>query len=384
MRIFWIILAALLLYTGALLHLLLPSASAPLVWGGAVAIFWLMLSWQFLYRSHAAAIEAPWFSALAWSGAVLFGIWASFVLLSLPLNLAGLAQGLARGTAPDWLHPALQAALGLSCVLALVGFAQTLWGPVVRRIAVPVGRLHADLIGLTIAQISDLHVGPTIRRRYVERMVRDVLALEPDLIAITGDLADGHCARLGYHVAPLQELRAPLGIYFVTGNHEYYWGAEQWLAKVRELGAVALVDRNVTVARGGAKLLIGGVADSSAAQFIPAHRSDAAAAAAGGEAADFRLLLAHRPGACVAAEAAGFDLQLSGHTHGGQFFPFSLVVRLAHRYHRGLVRYRRMWLYVSAGTGYWGPPHRFWIPAEITLLRLVAAEDAGLPAPMPA
>jgi predicted MPP superfamily phosphohydrolase len=373
MRLFWIILAGLLLYTGMLLHLILPAAPVAAIWGGTVALFGLMLSWQFVYRAHAAAIESPWFSWLAWSGAVVFGIWASFVMLSLPVNVVGLVMLVSTGTPPDWLRSGLLISLGVSFVLAAIGFAQTMRGPVVRQVEIPMRHLHTDLIDLTIAQISDLHVGPTIRRRYVECVVRDVLALKPDLIAITGDLADGHAARLAYHVAPLQDLCAPLGIYFVTGNHEYYWGAEQWLDKIVELGGVPLIDRNVTVTRGEAKLLIGGVADTSAPHFIASHRSDPSLAAVTDESPDFRLLLAHRPDSCDAAAAAAFDLQLSGHTHGGQFFPFNIVVRLAHRYHRGLVRHHGMWLYVSSGTGYWGPPHRFLVPAEITLLRLVEA-----------
>jgi predicted MPP superfamily phosphohydrolase len=374
MRLFWIVLAGLLLYTGMLLHLILPAAPAPAIWGGTVALFWIMLSWQFLYRTHASAIESPWFSWLAWCGAILFGIWATFILLSLPVNIVGLVAGLTAGATPDWLRPGLLTSLGVSCVLAAIGFAQTVRGPVVRHVAVPIRDLHTDLIGLTIAQISDLHIGPTIRRRYVECVVRDVLALKPDLIAITGDLADGHATRLAHHVAPLQDLCAPLGTYFVTGNHEYYWGAEQWLDKIIELGGVPLIDRNVTLAHGAATLLIGGVADSSAHHFVAAHRGDPALAAMSNESPDFRLLLAHRPDACDAAAAARFDLQLSGHTHGGQFFPFNIVVRLAHRYHRGLVRHKGMWLYVNSGTGYWGPPHRFLVPAEITLLRLVKAD----------
>jgi predicted MPP superfamily phosphohydrolase len=373
MSMFWLILAGCLIYTGALMQQLFPAVAVPVLWAVAVAVFWLMLSWQFLYRNHAAVIEAPWFSLLAWSGGILFGVWATFVLLSLPLNLAGLGWQLLQGAPPGWLRPALQAALLLAVILAAIGMVQTLWGPIVRRVDILANGLHADLQGLTIAQISDLHIGPTIRRPYVKRMVRDVLALQPDLIVVTGDLADGHVAHLREHVAPLAELRAPLGIFFVTGNHEYYWGVEQWLAAVREFGATPLLDCGVALRRGAAQLFVGGVTDAAAARFVAAHCSDVRAAAEGSQAADYRLLLAHRPGACTAAEAAGFDLQLSGHTHGGQFFPFNLVVRLAHRYHRGLVRHGRMWLYVSAGTGYWGPPHRFWIPAEITLLRLARA-----------
>jgi predicted MPP superfamily phosphohydrolase len=196
-----------------------------------------------------------------------------------------------------------------------------------------------------------------------------VLALDPDLIAVTGDMADGDVEKLSRHVAPLARLKAPLGVYYVTGNHEYYWGAEGWIAKVRELGMTPLINENRVVSRDGARLLIGGIPDESGGSFVPGHRPDARRAA-GADDADFRLLLAHRPDGVPAAERAGFDLQLSGHTHGGQFFPASLFIGLFHRFARGLDRHGRMRVYVNPGTGYWGPAHRFGVPSEITLLTL--------------
>jgi len=332
-----------------------------------------MLVWHFVYRAHAAALETRWFAWLAWSGSIAFGVWATFFLLSLPFNIvAALAEWLAGAQA----HATPAERLGLLAVAMLVstlGVYRALAGPVVRTVTIPVDNLAAGLEGLTIAQISDLHVGPTIRRHYVERVVRATMALGADLIAVTGDLADGHAERLAADIEPLRRLSAPLGIFYVTGNHEYYWNAAAWLAAAENLGFRTLVNEHRRLVKGGASLLVAGVADSAAAHFIPGHRGDPQAARDGADRADFSLLLAHRPDVCKAAAAAGYDLQLSGHTHGGQFFPFNLVVRLAHRFHRGLSRHGRMWLYVSPGTGYWGPPHRFSIPAEITLIRLCRA-----------
>ncbi len=370
---FWLVLTALLIYTGVQIQALLPATPAAVPWAMTVGLFWLMLAWQFLYRAHADVIEARWFAWLAWIGASTFGIWATFVLFSLPLDVLGPLLRLAHGSGPDFLRDGLAAALGGAVLVTGVGFWQTLRGPAVRLISVPCDGLHRELEGLTIVQISDLHVGPTIRRRYVEHVVQRVLSLAPDLIAITGDLADGHPDRLQEHIGPLALLKAPLGVFYVTGNHEYYWGGQRWIDAVAALGCTTLIDRNEMLDHRGARLLVGGVADAAARQFVAPSCGDIGQAADADGKPDFRLLLAHRPDVCDAAERAGFDLQLSGHTHGGQFFPFNLVVRLTHRYHRGLVRHGRMWLYVSSGTGYWGPPHRFWVPAEITVLRLTTA-----------
>jgi predicted MPP superfamily phosphohydrolase len=368
--VFRIVLIVLFVYTGAQLQLLAPDAPALLVWSATLLLFCWMLSWQFLYRAHAEAIEQPWFHWFAWTGSACFGVWATFVMFALPIDVAGLALAAAH-VAPGFIQAALPAALVAAVLVTAVGFWQTLHGPSLKLVDVPVDGLHSDLEGLRLVQISDLHVGPTIRHRYVERVVRRALAARPDIIAITGDLVDGHPERLRDELQPLTRLQAPLGTYYVTGNHEYYWGGARWIEAVAALGCRPLIDRHELLRRGDASLLVAGIPDAVASSF-GGSKGDGIAQAAG-VTADFKLLLAHRPGVCTQAAAAGFQLQLSGHTHGGQFFPFNLLVRLTHRHHRGLARVGRMWLYVSAGTGYWGPPHRFWIPAEITVLSLVRA-----------
>ncbi len=173
----------------------------------------------------------------------------------------------------------------------------------------------------------------------------------------------------------LAKLTAPLGVYYVTGNHEYYWGAQRWIDRTKDFGFIPLVNENRLVDFHGGKVLVGGVTDTSGGHFVPSHRSDPKRAALSAEKRDLSVLLAHRPESCFEAEAAGFDLQLSGHTHGGQFFPWSLLIPLFHRYHRGLNRHGRLWVYVNSGTGYWGPPHRFAVPAEITLITLARQND---------
>ncbi|MDE2492041.1 MAG: metallophosphoesterase [Elusimicrobia bacterium] len=355
---FWPIVAVLVLYTGILAGRLLPRASGAELGAGTAACFAAMLAWLLAYHARPRLAAAAWFRAAAWAGAAVMGVWATFVLLSLPADAARLTE---RGWA---------VLLGASVLLAAAGLAQVLRGPRVREVDVPVAGLPDALAGLRIVQLSDLHVGLSIRRRAVAEIVRRALALAPDLVAVTGDLADGEPALLRDALSPLAELKAPLGVFFATGNHDYYWGAPRWLDAVRSFGWTPLIDESRVLERGGARLQVAGVCDPQGRAFVPEHRGVVPPA---DPSAALRVLLAHRPDAARAAAAAGYDLQLSGHTHGGQFFPFSLVVRLVHRHVRGLSREGRLRVYVNPGTGWWGPPHRLGVPAEITLLRLVRA-----------
>jgi predicted MPP superfamily phosphohydrolase len=265
-------------------------------------------------------------------------------------------------------------------VLWLAGFATALGFLNARRTArvknvdIPVSGLPAALEGFTIVQITDIHVGPTIRGPYVQGIVEAVNRLKPDVVAITGDLVDGSVAELGAHVAPLSRLVARHGSFFVTGNHEYYSGALPWIAELRRLGIRVLHNEHVVIHREGKTLVLAGVPDFTAGHFHDDHRSDPTAAMAGAPAdAGAKVLLAHQPRTAPAAAKAGFDLQISGHTHGGQFWPWVHFVRFQQPFTAGLHRLDELWVYVSRGTGYWGPPKRFGAPSEITRLRLVAA-----------
>jgi len=160
-------------------------------------------------------------------------------------------------------------------------------------------------------------------------------------------------------------------VYFVTGNHEYYWNAPAWSAEMRRLGARVLDNEHVVLQRGAGHLVLAGVPDYSTRHLPEGQRSDPARALRGAPADAVKILLAHQPASYADAQAAGFDLQLSGHTHGGQYFPFSQLIRFFQRYYKGLNRHGGLWVYVNRGTGYWGPPLRAGVPAEITLLTLV-------------
>lgn len=240
----------------------------------------------------------------------------------------------------------------------------------IKNVDVPVSNLHPELSGFKIVQISDIHIGPTIGKEFLESIVSRINELNADLIAITGDLVDGSVHRLKEHIAPLGDLRSKYGSFFVTGNHEYYSGVMSWLPEIRNLGINVLLNQNEIIRHGKAKLMLAGVTDYKAHSILPSHASDPNKAAFSKEDSHFKVLLAHQPNSIFEATKAGFDLQLSGHTHGGQYFPGNFLIHLFQKFVAGLYKHENTWLYVSSGTGYWGPPLRIGAPAEITVIQL--------------
>lgn len=259
--------------------------------------------------------------------------------------------------------------------ISVIGFFNARRLARVIKIKVPLRNLPATLNGFRIVQISDIHVGPTIKKGYLSRIVNRVNTLDADLIAITGDLVDGRVSELSTHTQPLAQLNARHGSFFVTGNHEYYSGALDWIQEIKRLGIQVLLNEHVQLTHDGATLVLAGVTDITAGGFYDHHQSDPHAAIAGAPQHAPKILLAHQPLSSKEAESAGFDLQLSGHTHGGQFWPWKYLVPLQQPYVAGLHRLKNLWVYVNRGTGYWGPPNRFGSPSEITCLTLVPAND---------
>jgi predicted MPP superfamily phosphohydrolase len=312
---------------------------------------------------------------MAWVGLLTMGFLSSLFIATLlrDVFILGAHLALSAQGAASLVVPSARWALALTFLSAVIGLVIARL-PRLVEVDIPIEHLPKALQGFSIAQISDLHVGPTIKRGFVERIVARVNFLKADLIAITGDLVDGSVSDLSSHTAPLAGLAARHGVYFVTGNHEYYSGERAWTAELRRLGLTVLKNQHVILQHNGASLLLAGVTDFSAHHFDPAQRSDPAAALFGSAAgASPKILLAHQPSSAAAAEAAGYDVQISGHTHGGQFFPWNLLVGYFQPFTAGLNRLKNLTVYVSRGTGYWGPPNRFGVPAEITRLRLVAA-----------
>ena len=320
---------------------------------------------------------------LAWVGLLCMGLFSSLLVLTAlrDVMLAAVWVAATLGWSPaQALLPGLRADSAVLVPLAallvtVLGFWNARRTARVVRVDVPVASLPAALEGFTVAQITDIHVGPTIKQHYLQAIVRRVNALEADMVAITGDLVDGKVHELADHVAPLAQLRSRHGSFFFTGNHEYYSGAHAWMAELRRLGVRVLMNEHVVLQQNQAAVVLAGVADFHADRFDPSHRSDPHAAIAGAPLdAGVRLLLAHQPRSAFEAAKAGFDVQLSGHTHGGQFWPWNLFVPLQQPFTAGLRKLQDLWVYTSRGTGYWGPPKRFGAPSEITLLRLVAAQ----------
>jgi predicted MPP superfamily phosphohydrolase len=262
---------------------------------------------------------------------------------------------------------------GVSVLLVAWGYAEAMRVPRVRRVSVTIPRLGAGLHGLRIVLLTDTHYGPLDRARWSARVVEAVNRLDADIVCHTGDIADGTVSRRREQAAPLGDVRARLARAYVTGNHEYFGEADGWLDHMRVLGWEPLHNRHIVVERGGNRLVLAGVDDATAASSgRPGHRADHAAALAGADPHLPVLLLAHQPKQVGAAAAAGVDLQLSGHTHGGQIWPFHLLVRVDQPVVQGLSRHgERTQLYTSRGTGFWGPPLRVFAPSEITLLTLL-------------
>jgi len=356
----------------------LPATATRALTYGLICLFVAIPGSLFLRRSSFASLSEPlvWL-AMTWLGLLLF--------LVLALGVADLGRGvweLGRSLSDA---PALDlgrrqaAARIVAGAAALVSATLGAWslrsalGRVrLQHVKVTLARLPRSLSGTRIVQLSDVHVGPTIHKHFIETIVAQTNALEPDLIAITGDLVDGSVEDLAEHVAPLAQLRAKYGVFFVTGNHEYYSGAEAWCSELRRLGIRVLRNERISIGEGGVSFDLAGTDDHSARRFGDGHGEDLPKALANRDPARELVLLAHQPKTILEAQAHGVGLQLSGHTHGGQIWPWTYLVRLQQPVVAGLARFGESLVYVSSGTGYWGPPMRLGAPAEITELILLA------------
>ncbi|WP_433292503.1 metallophosphoesterase [Actinoplanes sp. CA-030573] len=263
----------------------------------------------------------------------------------------------------------------IALVLLLWGYAEAMRVPRVRRLDVRLPRLGRDLDGLRLVLITDTHYGPIERSRWSRGVTEVINGLDPDIVAHTGDIADGEVSERRDQAAPLADVRAALARVYVTGNHEYFSGAQRWVEHMASLGWEALHNRHLVVTRGASSLVIAGVDDRTAAgSGVPGHHADHEAALEGADPTLPILLLAHQPAQIQGAVAHGVDLQISGHTHGGQMWPFHYLVRLDQPVLQGLSHHGdRTLLYTSRGTGFWGPPFRVFAPSEITLLTLRTA-----------
>jgi hypothetical protein len=327
---------------------------------------------------------------LSWPAFVWLGIMFLLLIALLSTDLARLLFGLGRrvvgvGPAPtegpqlSLRRTFLARGVASGASLAVAGLTlsaiRSARGPIgVRKVRVRLDRLPVSQNGFTIAQITDVHVGATIGRSFIEDIVRRTNDLSPDLIAITGDLVDGPVEQLGHLIEPLRNLRARHGVFFVSGNHEYFSAPEGWFNELPRLGIRVLRNERLAIGNAEGSFDLAGIDDRSAVHYGGLGPRQALAQALNGRDPQRELvLLAHQPSVVVEAEPFQVGLQLSGHTHGGQIWPFGWLVRLQQPFIAGLHRRGNAQIYVSCGTGYWGPPMRLGAPPEITELRLERA-----------
>ncbi|MFX1674659.1 metallophosphoesterase [Paraburkholderia sp. A2WS-5] len=369
---------------GVLLHVyvgfrLIPDLPVPAT-GKWLATLWLVLSVAAIPPGMLARRfkRQPLGDRLAWTGMLAMGFFSSLLMLTIARDLVLASLMTIDSIWPHsidlahWRTGSAAVVVALAFCSSAFGFFNARRRARVRDVEVPIRGLPAALDGFTIVQLSDIHVGPTIKHDYVDAIVRAVNQLDADVVAITGDVVDGSVQHLSNHTAPLGRLVANYGVYLVTGNHEYYSGADAWVAEFRRIGLTVLMNQHVVIEHGGAQLVLAGVTDYTGGNFDPAHRSDPQGALRGAPAdVNTRVLLAHQPRTAHAAADAGYTLQLSGHTHGGQIFPWNFLVRLQQPFTAGLEKLGGLWVYTSRGTGYWGPPKRLGAPSEITRVRLV-------------
>ena len=354
---------------------LFAYAGRPLLAGAAAAGLAPALAWTLLFV--AALLPAmPLFvrsrTALHWTGYATLALFTTLLMLVIVGDVLRGAYTLARWAVSAQSWPMLDpravslTILAAAGALSLIGLVQARC-PRVRKVNVPIDNLRAELDGYRIVQWSDVHVGPTIRRPFVQSLVERTNALNADAVVITGDFVDGPMETLRDEVEPIRDLVARDGVFYVTGNHEYYWRASEWIPRLQSLGLDFLKNEHRVIERGDAKLVMAGVTDPMGRYT---HKQDPDGALAGAPADAVKVLLSHRPQTARHASRLGVDLQLSGHTHGGQFFPFNLLVHKFEPIAKGLHRVGRTWVYVNRGTGYWGPPTRLAVGGEITVVEL--------------
>lgn len=344
----------------------------------ALLTLYLLVPLSFLLRLSEP--KAWWYVLLFWTAFVTAG----FTLTAWPLMLAkdmafSVYRKLAKGNGGSPVNPGRRlflanaanlGVLGLSGGMCAAGFVRAVRPPGVVAVDIPIPNLHPGLEGFRIAHITDTHVSVTLGADYMNAVVNTVNGLSPEMISFTGDMVDGLVDEMREGVEPFSGLKSRYGPYFVTGNHEYYWDLHGWLDETRRLGLDTLLNENRIIRHNGATALIAGVTDYHAGRYEPAHETNPVKALNCEIECDIRIMLAHQPKSAPAAAQLGADLQLSGHTHGGQFFPWTIMVPFVHPAGAGLGRINGMWVYVSRGTGYWGPPMRLGSPSEITLVTL--------------
>lgn len=372
-------------YVGVRLSIAVAETSERWLLAGFLTLVYLLILGGYLTRRSTGQVAGSFF---AWAGFLSLGLFSWLFVLTVLRDVLLLLvylvnEGYQLFTTTELLPAATLNAWGstsatliplLAGLAVLIGLINARRTPTIKNVKIAIPGLPQALEGYCIVQLSDIHVGPTIRRKKIAAMVARANTLGAQAIVLTGDLVDGSVQELRNHAEPLGDFQAPDGVYVVTGNHEYYSGADAWIAEFSRLGLTVLNNQHRVIEHQGALIVLAGINDHSAARFNHSHASNPVAALHGApEQAAVRIMLAHQPCSAAIVEPCGVDLQLSGHTHGGQFWPWKYAVPIYQPFIAGLHRYGNMQLYISRGSGYWGPPMRIGAPSEITRIRLYAA-----------
>lgn len=345
-------------------RLIFAAHLPPAIEGALTAVLVALGFSPILYFVGERFLKPPYVRWLSWPAALWIGAGFLFLVLVGASDLLLLVLG--AFTPSDFSGARALAVAAIGTAITVASIPAAVRTPRVKRVEIPLERWPAELDGYRIVQITDVHIGPILGRSFARAVTERVNSLAPDAVAVTGDLVDGSVHLLRDEVAPFGELSGKDGVFFVTGNHDYYSGADSWAGYLASLGMKPLRNEHVTITRGGASFDLAGVEDAHASQVDPRRREDVRAALDGRDSDRPVVLLAHDPTTFRRASAAGVDLQISGHTHGGQIWPFTYAVRAVIPWVAGVYRKGASAIYVSRGTGFWGPPMRFGAPAEIT------------------
>jgi len=302
---------------------------------------------------------------IRFAGYIALGLFSSLFVLTLIRDLSLLAVN-----TQEYKTVSAIVCVASAFLASLVGYVNARRLANIKSVQIPLANLSAELANFQIVQLSDIHIGPTIKGDYVQALVDRVNTLNADVVVITGDVVDGDVSHLAPDTEPLAQLKSRYGTYLVLGNHDYYSGAAEWSKQFQHLGIRVLCNEHVIIEHNGGQLALAGVPDYTAHRFIEDHVSDPKLAIKNCPQNTVKILLSHQPRLANLALAAGFDLQLSGHTHGGQFWPWNFFVPLQQPYVAGLQKLDSLRIYISRGTGYWGPPKRVGAASEITLITL--------------
>ncbi len=371
MKVFFFIFLAIVTTLGYFLgaELIQPLSrwiSVYILWSIHIILFFIMALSPILYRVFQKTHLSKGYQFLQRFAYILMGFY--FLLMTLVLiKISFLDKFFSE-------HLIILTIILLSITLTCLGFFNATKVPELKKVNVPIPGLPEEFYQLKMIQLSDVHVGQNIGKKFLEKIVRVIENEKPDILFLTGDLIDGYVDHLRAEFEPFKRLNPSLGIYYIPGNHEYYWEFENWMNFFKnEMNYNVLLNSSIDLKIGNYKLKIAGVHDLHAHRINANYMIQPDLALEGDEVL-LKILLAHQPNSIFKLKRNRADLILSGHTHAGQFFPANLLIYLFQKFVKGLYRFKDSWIYVNQGTGFWGPPNRLGTTSEITLLRFSKRE----------